>query len=123
LSTKAREAFIEEADEISPSVPRDILATHEIVSGEPGRPVALLAVVGEEPHGDRLHDQSLGELGCGERKVAGGAEGSRTLSRHTTNGGPFSVLRSAEKATDPFGPPLLRIHSSSKSISRVSRFS
>ena len=26
-------------------------------------------------------------------------EGSRTLSRQTTNGGPFSVLRSAEKAS------------------------
>ena len=54
LEAVLQSPVVEQAGEISPSVWRDVPAAHEVVRGEVGRPVARLAVVGEQPHGDSL---------------------------------------------------------------------
>jgi hypothetical protein len=74
---RAREAFIEETGKLCPSVAWGVLAAQEVVRREPGRPVTLVAVVGEQPHDDGF------EIGRDALPVLAGAPDGREADRRS----------------------------------------
>ncbi len=105
LAMGAREALVEEADEISASVPRGVLAAPEVSRHESGGRVPLVAVVGEEPHRDGL------EIGQDRPVLARATDSRKGDCRREVAGKPGAQppRRKELPEHDPHRVPIARI--------------